>query len=72
VEKYTRLGCGVLIKAYRTAAKAAGFSHRNWFRERSTLVDIKQEIPSELQTLRMMLDHEGLPMLSTIQGDRKR
>jgi hypothetical protein len=67
VEKYTRLGCSVLIKAYRSGSKGADFSHRNWFREKATLSDIRQEVPPELQTLKMILDSGELPMLSTVK-----
>jgi hypothetical protein len=70
VEKYTRLGCSVLIKAYRAASKGADFAHRNWFREKATLSDIRQEIPSELQTLKMILDSGELPTLSTAKGGK--
>ena len=70
VEKYTRLGCSVLIKAYRAASKGADFSHRNWFREKTTLSDIRQEIPSELQTLKMILDSGELPTLSSAKAGK--
>jgi hypothetical protein len=70
VEKYTRLACSVLIKAYRSASKGADFSHRNWFREKATLLDIRQEIPSELQTLKMILDSGELPTLSSAKAGK--
>jgi hypothetical protein len=70
IEKYTRLGCSVLIKAYRAASKGADFSHRNWFREKATISDIRQEIPSELQTLKMILDSGELPTLSAPRAGR--
>jgi hypothetical protein len=70
IEKYTRLGCSVLIKSYRSASKGPEFSHRNWFREKATLSDIRQEIPSELQTLKMILDSGELPMLSSAKSSK--
>jgi hypothetical protein len=70
IEKYTRLECSVLIKSYRSASKGPDFSHRNWFREKATLSDIRQEIPSELQTLKMILDSGELPMLSSAKSSK--
>jgi hypothetical protein len=48
VERHYKLGAQVLKKNYAQAEKVNGFSHRNWFRDPSTLVSIRSELESLL------------------------
>jgi hypothetical protein len=44
LKKYFPIGVFALKNAYDAAAKAAGFAHRNWFRDKATLTAIRYEI----------------------------
>jgi hypothetical protein len=44
LKKYFPIAIFALKNAYDAAAKAPGFAHRNWFRDKDTLTAIRYEI----------------------------
>lgn len=44
IRRYTKGGCEILIRVYRSASKDPTFTHRNWFRDKRTLSEVLKEI----------------------------
>jgi hypothetical protein len=44
LRRFTKAGCEILIRVYRSTSKDPSFTHRNWFRDKGTLTDVDREI----------------------------
>jgi hypothetical protein len=57
IGRYVRSACEILIKNYRTASKDANFIHRNWFRAKDTLENLRDDVEYSSAII------EALPLL---------
>jgi hypothetical protein len=67
IESASKLAFKSLIDSYKAASVTQGFTHRNWFRDKSTLADIREAVQSSWE---LISEHGGDYLLTRRPSQR--